>query len=221
MNLKKLIGDYAPKNIGQLIAESIKVKSPFQHFSTVMIQEPDGIIKGISQSKPNNLILDNAGEWLASFFRTPSANQKIQTTLVDEGNTGRIFCTSYHNYNDETYVAYGSTVGTGSGSYIKIGSGSTSATRADYDIETDFGTAPEDDFFGSGSGSYGGGSIGVAGAVVGGGNGTVNETGMFGHWKIMDANDVFYNVMLFHDILVSGEAFVIGETITVTYTIAL
>jgi len=210
--LKQLIGRQYPKNIDELIRESIKLRSPFQHFSTVIISDHD-IVKGIAQSKPNNLILDNFGTWLAGLIRAPVVGNKT-ISLQDDGDVSRdvmTFATTAVAFN--THGA--KTLGTG----IKVGAGNTPAARDDFDIETAFIVAPEDDIFDTGTGSYAGGAVSVGGVITAGGAGTINETGLYGVWLITAATE--HNFMLFHDILVSGEAFVLGNTITVAYTINL
>ena len=207
-----------PKNIDEIIRESIKLRAPFQHFATVIISEGD-IIKGISQSKPNNLILDNFGILLAGLMRAPVDAEK-EVTLTDTGNTGQTVGaygtyaanTQHFNYFDAAYPT---------GTRVQVGAGTTPAARADYDIETAFIVAPEDDLFDSGTGSYGAGSISVAGAITAGGAGTINEILFTGRWIWQGGSATLADFALFHDILVSGEAFVLGNTITVAYTINL
>ena len=213
--LRQLIGHQYPKNIDEIIRESIKLRSPFQHFSTVIISDRD-IIKGISQSKPNNLILDNFGIWLAGFFRAPVAATKI-INLNDSGGTPRaIHVWEQPNAANLFNVDPSDKIG----SLLQVGAGTTAATRADENVETAFGTAPEDDVFDSGTGVYAVGTISLSGALTAGGAGTINETCLFGAW-VYGAGSVLANFLLFHDILVSGEAFVLGNTITVAYTINL
>lgn len=219
MNLKKLIGGYPPKDINERIRESIRLRAPLQHFATLMVQEPDGIIKGISQSKPNNLILDNFGLLLARMFMAPGMTQN-EITLVDLGGVNRLV----QVWGDGTasdYSAYVQTTGSTSGTQIQLGSGVTAATRADYAIETALPTAPEDDSFDTGSGSYAAGSIGVAGVVVAGGAGNINEVLMIVRLTPNTGAAAPWEIALFHDILASTEAFVLGNTLTATYTITL
>ena len=211
--LRQLIGNRFPRNIDEIIRESIKLRYPFQHFSTVIISRGD-IIKGITQSKPNNLILDQFGTWLAGFLRAP-VNSIKTISLQDSTDTTRTLymynkASATTNFNNDLTKLLGS--------LIQVGSGSTAAARGDYVIETAFGTAPEDAVFDTGTGSYAAGSIAVAGAVIAGGAGTINETCLYGGWT--HTTDLA-NFALFHDILTGGEAFVLGNTITVAYTINL
>jgi len=211
--LKQLIGHQYPKNINEIIRESIKLRSPFQHFSTVIISQGD-IIKGIDQSKPNNLILNNFGVWLAGFIRQPTIAQ-TDVNLQDITDTTRNLIL-YLNAPSESMFNVDSNEDLGT--KMRVGSGVTPAARDDYDIETALGTAPEDDVFDSGVGSYAVGTISVAGAITAGGAGTINETGFYGAFGY---GTTVTDFMLFHDILVAGEAFVLGNTITVAYTINL
>jgi len=210
--LRQLIGCRYPKNIDEIIKESIKLRYPFQHFSTVIISQRD-IIQSIGQSKRNNLILDNFGEALSGIFRTPIAALGPAHVLHDDGDVARDVW-----FMAVTASTFNAVVAQELGSQIKVGSGTTAATRADFDIETAFIVGPEDAEFDTGPGSYAAGAISIAGAITAGGAGTINETGMFGKWSHVAAAALF---MLFHDILVSGEAFVLGNTITVAYTINL
>jgi len=216
MNIQDLIGYKPPKNIKDIIRESIKLDAPFQHFATVMIQDPEGIVKGIGQSKRNNLILDNFGEILAEMFTTPSQAQDW-ISVKDILNAGTVIqFWGDATATNEPFVKNSLDLGT----CMQVGAGVSAATRADYAIETPLGTPPEDDIFDTGPGSYAVGSIGVAGAIVAGGAGTINEVLMV--LKLREATgSVASDIAIFHDLLVSGEAFVLGETITVTYTINL
>jgi len=201
-----------PKTLDEIIKESIKFDAPFQHFATVIISDKD-IVQSIQQSKPNNLILANFGTWLAGFFRAPVVSA-TSVSLIDSGGDARdvyMWVTTGANvFNSDT--------GDKIGSLIQVGGGSTPATRTDEDIETPLGSAPEDDVFDTGSGSYAAGAISVSGAISAGGTGTIAEVGLFGAWTY---EVTLANFMLFHDILTSGEAYTPGQTITVAYTINL
>jgi len=216
--LRQLIGHQYPKNMDEIIRESIKLKFPLQHFATVIISEGD-IIKGINQSKPNNLILDHFGEWLAALIRQPQNNVKILYFTNTDGGAAdiNIWCSAAGS--ESVFTRKNSAGALNLGTKMEVGSGVTAATRADIQIETNLGTAPEDDSFDTGAGSYTAGVISVAGAITAGGAGTINETLFIAVW--VDDTHSAQEVALLHDILISGEAFVLGNTITVAYTINL
>jgi len=216
MNLNKLIGGHPPKDINEIIRESIKLRAPFQHFATVMIQEPDGIIKGIGQSKRNNLILDSFGQVLAALMRAP-INGITNINLDDITDTARACTIMEEAAGSNSFI--GSAAARIVGTVMRCGSGVTPAVRTNFEIETPLAVAPEDAIFPTGNGSYAAGSVGCSGTIVAGGAGTINEVGMYGQWVY--AGPTLGWFMLFHDILVAGEAYVLGETITVTYTLAL
>lgn len=213
--INQLIGNPIPKNIDQIIKESIKMRYPFQHFSTVMISDKDRTILGIAQSKRNNLILNQLGTLLAGLFRTPVVGS-TSVSIVNDANVAN----QLYTYGTATAGSIIFNINGGGGTQIQVGSGSTPAARADYAIETAFGTAPEDDYFDTGAGAYAAGAIAIAGVIVAGGAGTINETLLSGYWWDETTN-AYENHTLFHDILASGEAFVMGNTITVTYTLNL
>jgi len=204
-----------PKNIDEIIRESIKLRAPFQHFATVIISD-QGIIQGISQSKPNNLILDNFGTWLAGLINAPA--QAVKTVSLKDllGNARNL--KTRNVYTEYAFSEYSPP--NDSGTLLQVGGGTTPATRADYQIETALSVAPEDDVFGTGTGSYSAGVVSAGGAITAGGTETINEVGFFGFWTIV-GGAAAYAFMLFHDILVSGEAFTPGQTITVAYSINL
>ena len=212
--LKQLIGAPIPKNIDEIIKESIKLRYPFQHFATVIISQGD-IIKGISQSKRNNLIMNNFGKILAGIYRAPVAALGGIITVQDDSDAAReMYAIAV------TATVFNAATAKALGSQVKVGSGSTAAARDDFNIETAFATGPEDAAFDTGSGSYAAGAISIAAAISAGGSGTINETALFGAWYYPDPGAIAL-IIQFHDILVSGEAFTPGNTITVAYTINL
>lgn len=204
-----------PKTLDEIIRESNKLRMPFQHFATIIISQGDkNIIQGIGQSRPNNLILDQFGTWLAGLIRAPVL-ARTQITLQDITDTTRTVGMYDKEMQSNVFNQYTNYV---LGTQLQVGAGVTAPTRADFNIETALGTAPEDALFDTGSGSYAGGAISFAGAITAGGAGTINEVGYFSKWRYTSAAGTF---MLFHDKLVSGEAFVAVQTITVAYTINL
>jgi len=202
-----------PKTLDEMIKESIRCDAPFQHFATVIISDRN-IIQGITQSKRNNLILDNFGIILAGLIRAPVNANTLSANYKDSAG-GSDKCNIYRTGSSGAEFNEGD----GAGFNLQVGAGATAATRADYVIETAFGTAPEDDVFPTGNGSYAAGAVSLSGAISAGGNGTIAECGMY--MLLQDDTAVLENVMFFHDILASTEAFVAAQTITVAYTINL
>jgi len=173
-----------------------------------------GKIESVGINKPDDLILDNFGYWLAGLIRTP-VQASTSVTLKDSSNTNRtvaIFATS-GNYPFNMYFYQKC------GTQLMVGSNATTATRADYTVGTAFGTAPESGLFDTSTGSYAAGYISFSGAVTAGGSGTVNETGFYGYWAGNSADS--YSFMLFHDNLETGQPFTAGQTINCSYSIDL
>jgi len=105
------------------------------------------------------------------------------------------------------------------GSSLQVGSGTTAATNTDTNIETAFGSSPEDSVFGLGGSPYNVGlnQINGSAGIVAGGAGTVNESA----WHFFSTGSSFAELnksyMLFHDSISPGVAFIATQTITVTY----
>ncbi len=186
-----------------------------------------GKIESVGINKPDDLILNNFGYWLAALIQPPTSwaggTTYASTTLKDTANTSRTVAT-YANACS-IYAGTFNYAGTAqnTGTYLQVGSGTTTAARADYNIETAFGTAPESGVFSTAVGSYAAGYISFSGAVTAGGSGTVNETGFFGKWIYGTPNSAVEvdvaNFMLFHDNLETGQPFTAGQTINCSYSI--
>ncbi len=175
-------------------------------------------ILDVGFSTPEDLILDNFGKWLASWI-TPIATT-VTASLKDLTNTARTLRVyGVIGTGVAMTIAYGSLMDCGT--VLQVGSGSTAAARANYAIQTAFGTAPENTQFGCSVGSYGGGAISFSGAVTAGGSGTVNETGFFAVFNYGNSTPSYATFMLFHDILGSGVSFVAGNSLIVSYSITL
>jgi len=105
------------------------------------------------------------------------------------------------------------------GSALQVGSGTTAANNTDFNIETAFGSSPEDSVFGLGGSPYNEGlnQINASAGIVAGGAGTVNESA----WHLFSTGSSFAELnksyMWFHDSISPGVAFVGTQTITVSY----
>ena len=174
----------------------------------VAILNSKGRIESVGINKPDDLILDNFGKWIAGMFR-PGIPLSITTvSLKDDSNTSR----DIYTYTNTAYFNYGS-----SGTVIKVGSGTTTPERDDYTIETPFGTAPESGYIDTNTGSYANTHATFSASTTAGGNGTVNETGVYGYWR--DSGSTTRYFMLFHDLLDTGQSFTAGQIINISYSI--
>lgn len=177
----------------------------------VSILDRKNHILGISINKPNDLILNNFGKWLAALIRAPNGDS-TSVSLTDYQNSSQTFYTYASNlaFND---------VSEDLGTKLAVGSDDTAAARTDYHVGTTFGTAPESSLFDSGTGSYAATYISFSGAISAGDSGTVKETGFYGAWSTTGA--ALKYIMLFHDILETPKSFVAGNTINVSYSISI
>lgn len=174
-------------------------------------------ILDIGFNTPEDLILDNFGLFLAGNVRNPVATYSggVFKDIANVSKTINVFgqaAGSAYNYGYSALAC---------GTLLQLGSGTTAAARSNYAIQTALGTAPENTTFGTGYGSYaaGTGYVNFASSITAGGSGTVNETGFFGRW--VDQTQSLVTIMLFHDILGSGVAFIAGNSLIVSYSIAI
>jgi hypothetical protein len=166
-------------------------------------------------NKPNDLILDNFGKWLAALIKTP-VNNANAFTMVDTGGATRTFYAYGTSSGSYWYFNYS---GAYTGTYLQVGKGQTAAQRSNTNIQTAMGTAPESTVFGTGNGSYAAGNISFSSAITAGGADTIYETGFFGYWY--DTVATLRTIMLFHDLLQSGVAFTAGKSLVTSYAIAI
>jgi hypothetical protein len=166
-------------------------------------------------NKPNDLILDNFGNWFAALIRNPVTGAP-QITLKDVANANKIIC-PFGASASSAYPFNYSFVATGA--YLQVGKGQTTPQRFNYNIETAFGTSPENAVFGAGAGSYSTGVISFSSSVTAGGSDTAYETGFFGRW--CDYGQNLCTIMLFHDLLASGVPFVPGKSLVTSYAMLI
>lgn len=226
MSLKELNDNWERQFLGCQFSKRLEQKMLREHterllkeadrriFESVVVSVLDRRerIKAVGLNVPNDLILNNFGTWLAGLIKTPLAAPK-EVSLIDSGGVSRTVAVyrADDSFADATRVV---------GTRFQVGSGTTSAARGDYKIQTAFTVAPESGVFSTGDGSYAAGNVSCSAAITAGGSGTVNETGFFGTWYSYVAA-ASYDFMLFHDILAAGVAFAAGQIITVSYSISL
>jgi len=172
-------------------------------------------ILDVAANKPDDLILDNFGLWLAAWIRQPSQGQ-LNITVKNDANVAKPLCiwrnqSGYRTFNN----GLGASVNFGT--YVRIGSSTANPARGDYNVGSAFATSPESGYINTNSGSYASGVVSLSGSLTAGGSGTVNETGLF--LTCIDDNTQQVTWMMFHDLLGSGVSFVAGNTLTTSYSI--
>lgn len=175
----------------------------------------NGEIKSIGASCVNDLFLDNMGLWLAGMLKTPDLLTTTVTLKEDDATLSPVDI-----YRQAGGFSFNLTP-FATGSEFKLGSGSTVAARTDFDIETALATAPENAFFGTTNGQWSSstGKITVARAIIAGGAGTVNESGLFFKWSIQSGG--LRTFMLAHDNISPGVIFTAAQTLTTEYLYTL
>ena len=189
-----------------------KLKHPNLHETVFQAcSNNKGKILDIAINMPNDLILDNFGNFYAAIVRTP-VSATATFTLNDIAPSAQTVAV-YQQYT-ASILNY-----TGGGTQLQVGKGTTTPLRTNTSIETAMGTAPESTRFGTGAGSYANGYISFAAAITAGGADTVNETGYFNYG--FNTAGAFKTFMMFHDKLGAGVSFVAGNTLTTSYSIAI
>lgn len=216
---KRLEKAIAKRHAAQVKEESRRMVS--ESAFVTCLQPKTNKILDIGFNRPNDLILDNFGTFIAALIRQPSTGSSPSFSLTDVTNSAQTFMIYSNAPATNTTLAFGYDNAGSTGTQIQLGSGTTAAARTNYAIQTAFGTAPENARFATGAGSYGGGADSFSGAISAGGAGTVNEMGFFAVWATTTAAAGIKTVMLFHDILSSGVAFVAGNTLNASYSITL
>ena len=185
---------------------------------TVSILDKKNRILDIGFNDPKDLMLDNMGKFLGDLlFNTPSGAAR-QGDFKDTTNASKTV-QMYGPYNYGLFNGGGSNASS-AGVKFQVGSGTTAAARANYAIQTAFGTAPENAMFSVGWASYaaGTGVMNLGGVVTAGGSGTVNETLLLYLMHQTDMSYTIANIAFCHDILGAGVAFTAGNIINVLYT---
>jgi len=164
----------------------------------------------------SNLILNNFGNVFALMHTQVRFLPLNLVNATDIGGVVRPMTVA------QTTISYNfEAVGGDTGSNLQVGSGSTTPAGSDFNIETAFGSAPENAFFFSGTPVFnpGTGQFQNTGSIVAGGAGTVNECGMFMNWRT--SNQGIQDFMIFHDLISPGQAFIATQQIALTYTMQL
>jgi len=179
----------------------------------------DGMVKGLGGSTlmkntktgklHSDLLLNNFGLFYTGLFRGVVGTKTV--TLTDEGGVAtavRPYSTS-ETFNDTTSFRI----------LLQVGSGLTAPARADINVETAFGTAPESNFFESTRPVYNVANSNYKnnGQITAGGAGTVNES-IFQHFMGENVFPQSATVTMFRDTISPGVPFIIGDGIILEYT---
>lgn len=185
----------------------------------VIVSEPiTGEILDLGGSLPSDLFVDNFGTWLAALIRSP-VNASTAFTMTNTAAASKTM-NALHQGSNLSCFNYSSSATPTVGTQIQIGSSTTAPARADLNIGTAFGTAPESALFSTGTGSYNAGTITISGSITSGGTGTINEALFAGKWvdSTLVATTTATTFCLIHD-ATTATAFTAGKSITVQFSI--
>jgi len=180
----------------------------------------NGEIKGVGGSTlikdkngkiVSNLILDNFGIWLAGLFKGGNfSNTVALKDLSDVAHAIRIYGTSVFFNEAVTFRML-----------LFVGSGTNVPARTDFFVQTSFATAPESGGLECSVPVYNlaNSNFKNLATITAGGSGTINESVFSSFWR--DTANVSRQFSLFRDIISPGQAFVVGQTISLEYTVQL
>lgn len=170
-------------------------------------------ILDIGGNVPSDLILNNVGELWKHLWRPVAAVNISTGTLFDSSGASGVLTL----YNRGVSATYNNSFVGARGTRMQIGSGSSSAARTDFSVQTAFAnTGPEDSPQSTSTAVYSSatGKITFAASVFpAAGSGTVREAVVFGIWSFLNGE-----VALTRDIISPGVSFSPGQNITANYT---
>ncbi len=163
------------------------------------------------------VVNDNLGIIIAGLFRAPSALVKTVVLKNKDNNPVNInvFATDSGNLFNDTNVSVAK-------ARIRIGKGTTPATRQDFDIETPFSTSPESAWFnviGTAGWNSGLGQISIGGGISATGSGAISESAYSTVWRATDS--AHHRSLFSRDNISPVVNFINGETINVNYVLLM
>jgi len=168
-------------------------------------------ILGLGASVPGDLINNNFGELFAA-IHGPLTTDRTFVGMKQTSGAGPFTMRVWRPVS-------GTVWDNGEQSFVQVGSGTTAATRSDFNIETPFGSAPENTPVLTGNGGYNS-SLGTVSITTNisptGGSGTINETTML--WTLRDNAGTVRTFMMSRDNISPGVSFVGGQAIVPVYT---
>ena len=179
-------------------------KNHSKMFSLVTITE-DNEIKDIGMSKVDDLLVDNWGEFFGALLGGTSA------TMKNNGGSSK----TVNVYGSAQTRLFSITNNGAVGTKIRVGTGTTPATRQDFAIET----FQQDLISGNGGWNSGLGKVDIPANAVAGAGFSLTETVLEGQW-IEDFSLAVNNFALSHDVF-NPVSVLIGQTINVDYQLLL
>jgi len=230
MSLVELIQDYRGYSYNQkiiddchkIVLESKKHLDPIALAECCLISVLDkGEIKSLGSSIPSDLINNNFGLAYRGLFLQVVAAANVSEVLKDIANVSEtIFLNDMQANNGHEAFTWG-TAGLNIGFRIQVGQGSSAPARSDFNIETPFGTSPEDTDFNINPSAYNitNGKITFGNSIVAGAAGTVSEA----IYKAFFNNSVNAQkeFLMFRDLVSPGVVFILGNTIAVDWVFQL
>ena len=184
-------------------------KNHSKMFSLVTITE-DNEIKDIGMSKVDDLLVDNWGEFFGALLGGTSA------TMKNNGGSSK----TVNVYGSAQTRLFSITNNGAVGTKIRVGTGTTPATRQDFAIQSAFIGSPENTFQPTGEGAWstGLGQISIPmQLVINGVGGALSETVLFGNWAtISPVENQQYCIS--RDNISPVVNVIVGETVNIDYT---
>ena len=183
------------RQVGNLLSESV----------VCFVTDRDKRISDVGVNCPGDLMLDNFGKILSGFFTYQRTSARsVQLARSDTGAlyTVNIWWASYSSM----------TLG---GTYIRIGDGSATPGRADWNLTSPLASPVGDPYYPS-EGSYTGGIVASMVSIACSFSGVCREVGLF-----YDPQAYNYDFMIFHDLLSSPVSFSAGQAVHVVYGVNL
>ena len=167
-------------------------------------------IKELGLNKPNDLMTNNFGNFLAGFFTYARNTARTSYAVMKEVDGSSLSLPVWITATSDFPIQ---------ASHIRVGSGSTAPARTDYKIETPFTTSCEADYATTSEGSFFNTQMATIVSLACGGSGTIRETGMF--FRMQYTSSFQYYFLMFHDALAPEVTFTAGQTAHVVYGVVL
>lgn len=228
--IQKLIQDYKGYTYNKKIVEDMQKiileakrfsKPPVMAECSIISILEKGEIKALGASIPNDLIMDNFGETMKVLSNRIGGGTTDQASITDITNSAQTIFLNDMNagQSGSTFANRAGSVGT-FGVRLQVGSGGTTPTRQDFNIENAFGTSPESLAFNTNPSGYnsGLGQLTFGNNITAGGAGTIQE--VIAIMNMRNTINVQFKTLIFRD-LVTPVGFIAGQIIAVDWVIQI